>query len=950
LHDFDGTMDPEEEVSDIEDIGPEGVEADHNYSRPNRASRGENGERDEGDIFSTRQGAHQVDWAGLQRWLDQVDPDYKVNPNRFDPVPRVVEVLSARNPKAQLQQLREQRDALELLVDEVVQAYHNGFNKALHNYSQILRLFSQNEQRVLQIRSNLEDSRTLLASSADTLREQWQRTTTLRETVKILDMVEEISQAPARIRDLLAENKFAELVPILVAATNQLNSVELKGIGALRDVQAEIDELNKEVPEALTVLLKLQSLHSDSLDQVDGQESHRASTTDLAILVRCLDQMSALPSAIVDLYRSLRRMLRGALLKELRLCTKVDPLGSSLADRVQTWDAIEASMPGGAAIRDVSGGDAPCTLLTPVWDYALGTLRRHVLLQEVVSSVLSERGATVEIRGKAPAFTAWDEIQAELVLLLEQILDIEFASDRNDESASSVGNDDELENGLPFSFGLEISSSMLMRKDMRNGPQERTGSAALDDSNARLSYTDEAPELVNRGVYLLPEIYVPCKEFVARGEGILGQEGQASKGAVEPILSDFLVQAIHDGLFPRAQEEYLQRTRAILARSFDTNVHGQNSRISGTSTALESMKAVEKLTQDCVGFARGLPGFEEQISEILLGVLRESLGTCSMHWTRLCQPLRAFQLSSSTDMRNLLCEEIAYGIIKSRAEDPDDGTNVGAQPRLVGLIDSSIQDKVMDHELLCSQPGLVALLVTLIQSFKLLAESAERMGNAEELKAGGEVAGWTAKFKDLQAECWNIWGRSLSLLRVDAMLQCVYYIRRIGGRDYVLGSDAAAVAATEHADENIQALSRTLSTAGDIISNQLGWIERCYIFGGVPAQATNSLLDCTSQLDGIDGYGVQKMHRNCSALQHTFAPLINSPILSFSGDTVQHLRRVEQFFDLLLLPVDALLGMVEEQPHNYSAKQYSQLLRIEVPNRQVKADAHAQMEKILSRA
>ena len=42
-------------------------------------------------------------------------------PARFDPVPRVVEVLSARNPKAQLQQLKEQRDGLEGLVDEVVQ-------------------------------------------------------------------------------------------------------------------------------------------------------------------------------------------------------------------------------------------------------------------------------------------------------------------------------------------------------------------------------------------------------------------------------------------------------------------------------------------------------------------------------------------------------------------------------------------------------------------------------------------------------------------------------------------------------------------------------------------------------------------------------------------------------------------------------------------------------------
>lgn len=46
-------------------------------------------------------------------------------------------------------QLRAQRERVEDLVDEVVQAYHNGFNKAIHNYSRILHLFSDSKEQVL---------------------------------------------------------------------------------------------------------------------------------------------------------------------------------------------------------------------------------------------------------------------------------------------------------------------------------------------------------------------------------------------------------------------------------------------------------------------------------------------------------------------------------------------------------------------------------------------------------------------------------------------------------------------------------------------------------------------------------------------------------------------------------------------------------------------------------
>lgn len=45
-------------------------------------------------------------------------------------------------------QLREQHKTVDGLVDDVVAAYYNGFTKALHNYSQILRLFKQSKAQV----------------------------------------------------------------------------------------------------------------------------------------------------------------------------------------------------------------------------------------------------------------------------------------------------------------------------------------------------------------------------------------------------------------------------------------------------------------------------------------------------------------------------------------------------------------------------------------------------------------------------------------------------------------------------------------------------------------------------------------------------------------------------------------------------------------------------------
>lgn len=56
---------------------------------------------------------------------------------RFDSLPHVVHILTSKDREGEIQFLKEQSDIVEEVVDEVVHAYHSGFNKAIQNYSQV---------------------------------------------------------------------------------------------------------------------------------------------------------------------------------------------------------------------------------------------------------------------------------------------------------------------------------------------------------------------------------------------------------------------------------------------------------------------------------------------------------------------------------------------------------------------------------------------------------------------------------------------------------------------------------------------------------------------------------------------------------------------------------------------------------------------------------------------
>lgn len=162
---------------------------------------------------------------------------------RFDSLPHVVHILTSKDREGEVQFLKQQSDVVEEVVDEVVHNYHSGFNKAIQNYSQILRLFSESTENVGVLKVDLAEAKKRLSSRNKQLHQLWYRSVTLRHIISLLDQIEGISKVPARIEKLISEKQYYAAVQFHVQSMLMLEREGLQTVGALQDVRSELTKL-----------------------------------------------------------------------------------------------------------------------------------------------------------------------------------------------------------------------------------------------------------------------------------------------------------------------------------------------------------------------------------------------------------------------------------------------------------------------------------------------------------------------------------------------------------------------------------------------------------------------------------------------------------------------------------------------------------------------------------
>ncbi|KAL0838022.1 hypothetical protein Bca101_089912 [Brassica carinata] len=181
------------------------------------------------------------DKSYLRDELARIDESWAVA--RFDSLPHVVHILTSKDRETDVLLLKEQSDVVEEVVDEVVHSYHGGFNKAIQNYSQILRLFSESTEKLGDLKHDLAEAKTSLGTRNKQLHQLWYRSVTLRHIIALLDQIEGIAKVPTRIEKLIADKQFYAAIQVYLQSSLMLEREGLQTVGALQDVRSELTKL-----------------------------------------------------------------------------------------------------------------------------------------------------------------------------------------------------------------------------------------------------------------------------------------------------------------------------------------------------------------------------------------------------------------------------------------------------------------------------------------------------------------------------------------------------------------------------------------------------------------------------------------------------------------------------------------------------------------------------------
>ncbi|KAL5223116.1 hypothetical protein ABZP36_027829 [Zizania latifolia] len=223
-----------------------------------------------------------ADKSYLKEGLSRIDEGWAAA--RFDSLPHVVHILTSKDREGEIQFLKEQSDLVEDVVDEVVHAYHHGFNKAIQNYSQILRLFSESSESITGLKGEMAEAKKLLGRKNKHLGQLWYRSLTLRHVLSLLDQVEDVAKVPARIENLMAEKQLYAAVQLHVQSMLMLEREGLQAVGALQDVRSDLTKLRgvlfyKILEELHSHLYNNGEYSSVTLSMVDSEEIPTSTAT-----------------------------------------------------------------------------------------------------------------------------------------------------------------------------------------------------------------------------------------------------------------------------------------------------------------------------------------------------------------------------------------------------------------------------------------------------------------------------------------------------------------------------------------------------------------------------------------------------------------------------------------------------------------------------------------------
>ncbi|KAL8241160.1 hypothetical protein R6Q59_014515 [Mikania micrantha] len=506
---------------------------------------------------------------------------------------------------------------------------------------------------------------------------------------------------------------------------------------------------------------------------------------------------------------------------------------------------------------------------------------------------------------------------------------------------------DKLEDGLTFAF--RFTDATVSGQDLIRQGRNRKG------QNAQEGY-GSASVLPEQGIYLAASVYRPVLQFTDKIASMLPQKySQLGNDGLLAFLENF----VKDHFLPTMFVDYRKGVQQAISspaafRPRANPAAAYTPSVSKGRPVLQGLLTIDFLAKEVLGWAQAMPKFSSDLVKYVQTFLERTYERCRASYTEAVLEKQSYMLIGRHDVENLMRRDPASAYLPtSLAYANADNHIADAESDGVELEISALLMKLrpIKQESLIRDNNKLVLLASLSDSLEYIAESIERFGNASAKSSDQteinvkptpvhhkrnsslppkDLAAFAEDYRKLAIDC-------LKVLRVEMQLETVYNMQVMATREYLEDQDA------EEPDDYIISLITQITRRDEVIAPFVAPTKRNYIFGGICAIASQASIKALAEMKRINLFGVQQICRNTIALEQAL-----SAIPSIDSISVQtRLDHVRTYYELLNMPVEALLAFITEHDRLFNAIEYYNLLKVQVPGREVPEDAKARMADIL---
>ncbi|KAL6131231.1 hypothetical protein ACLB2K_069607 [Fragaria x ananassa] len=517
--------------------------------------------------------------------------------------------------------------------------------------------------------------------------------------------------------------------------------------------------------------------------------------------------------------------------------------------------------------------------------------------------------------------------------------------------APSKDKRDSSEEGLTFAFRFTDATISVPNQGVdlirqgwsRKGPnvlQEGYGSAAV---------------LPEQGIYLAASVYRPVIQFTDKVASMLPKKySQLSNDGLLAFVENF----VKDHFLPTMFVDYRKGVQQAISSpaAFRPRAHAAASytpSIEKGRPVLQGLLAIDFLAKEVLGWAQAMPKFAGDLAKYVQTFLERTYERCRTSYMEAVLEKQSYMLIGRYDIEQLMRLDPASAYLpnafgQSNMEThASDGENYEVELELSELL---LNLRPIKQDNLIRDDNKLILLASLSDSLEYVAESIERLGETtfnapNQIEGTGQnrhrrtssapardLASFVDEYRKLAIDC-------LKVLRIEMQLETIFHMQEMTNREYMEDQDA------EEPDDFIISLTAQITRRDEEMAPFVSALKRNYIFGGICSVAANASVRALADMKCINLFGVQQICRNSIALEQALAAI---PAINSEG-VQQRLDHVRTYYELLNMPFEALLAFITEHEHLFTAAEYANLIKVQVPGREIPADAKDRVSEILSR-